>query len=98
MKLAGVFSTLINSKNQGSQVLTVSSNLTFFQNQGSRIPTRSHHILLAQVPVYFGAGVQNEVRPAPLESVERRFTAQVPRVKPHLRQEGARPAPRFNYS
>ena len=49
--------------------------------------------LLAQVPRWFGAGVEKGVGPAPQERVEARFTAQVPTPKPHLRQQVATPAP-----
>ena len=49
---------------------------------------RRYVCLLAQVCPCGGAGVENLVRPAPLENAYARFLAQVPTLKPHLRQEG----------
>ena len=49
---------------------------------------------LAQVPMFFGAGGEKGMGPAPLECVGDRFAAQVPHQKSHLRQEEVGPAPR----
>jgi hypothetical protein len=49
--------------------------------------------LLAQVGANIGAGGEKRVGPAPLESAQTRFVAQVPYPKTHLRHDQASPAP-----
>ena len=55
-------------------------------------------IKAAQVRPILGAGVEKEVGPAPLGSVEARFAAQVPHQKPHLRQNTHSPAPKHVFT
>ena len=50
--------------------------------------------LLEQVGANIGAGGEKRVGPAPLESAQTRFVAQVPYPKTHLRHDQASPAPK----
>ena len=51
--------------------------------------------VLAQVSMVFGAGVEKKKGPAPLDSVDAHFAAQVGNQIPHLRQNVRPPAPRY---
>ena len=45
--------------------------------------------------MFFGAGVEKKKGPAPLDSVDAHFAAQVGNQIPHLRQNVRPPAPRY---